>query len=1060
MSFFIPLKETKFAIYAAVTWIAQRESFDTNCPNYGVNMQIPFQINNVDGNTVLTALKTLLPKSNELDVATGTFEIGAFLLLAKTWQHLGAVRILIGNETTGRTKEQLIEALQQVTRDNLESEKEKNDFLTLEQLASVRKAISSGSIQIRVYNGFHANFTLMRSHDQSSGPFAIHGSSNFTPAGLAKNVESNLFLQDSTQIAHLQDSYENWWAEASDVQPEILRVIEPHLRRYRPFTVYAKALHSYFAGREKPADEWEENESVIYSMLSQYQKDGYHRALQIAEKWNGSLICDGVGSGKTYIGLMLLERSLRDDKRVLLIAPKSVAESVWEPLVPQYLRAKYGRRYRELYDIKRHTDLGREGRIEEQELGYFREHKDVIIIDEAHHFRNPGSNRGRALMALAESKKLYLLTATPINNSIEDISHLINYFAQKDRKHFSQIGIHDFHRHFRGLEREIGSEADVEEHFHSFGEDDLIRQDPVLKHVLVQRSRKYIKDAEERAGRDILFPARTIYPIVEYSLREVYANLYQELQIAFNRQDPFLTLAVYNTAKYHRNPERQMEHRQTQVIGLIRTLLLKRLESSWKSFEVSVEKLLVKMAASLRRYAPERFDEWAVTNRRWWQVVQDHVSERLREDGDEGSPPVVGLEDLQRQIERNPDEEENDIVSVGTLKDFDPSEHNLDNFLDDVVKDMEFLTGLLSGIYHRFYADQFAQEPDAEKDDKLRQLLSLLKEHPDEKFIVFTEFSDTARYLYSQLRNFGFSHVEQIDSQRKVNREDVVKRFSPYYNGESAPSARPIRILITTDVLAEGLNLQDASRVINYDLHWNPVRLMQRIGRLDRRLNPDIEVQLNRTDPEVHVWNFLPPQELEDLIKIRRRVDGKILRINRTLGIEGQFVSPDDADETLQLFNERYEGTESVEELMNLERQRIAEAKPSLWRRVEDLPLRIFSGKRASEEPPLLVDRNGEPISLNRTGARGVFCCYQMPESGEIRWYFYNSDTDEVVTDLEGIWPDVRCGDNASRYAVSGQQVVKKARRQIERYIERTYLLSIQAPLGTKLKLIAWLEVS
>lgn len=1023
-------------------------------------MHVSPLIDNVGGNTLLKAFKTLLLGSNELDIATGTFEIGAFLLLEETWQHLNAVRILIGSETTSRTREQLVEALRKVTHESVESEKEKGDSVFLDRLASVRSAIRDGKIQIRVYDSLHAKLSLMRSHIQPSSTFAIQGSSNFTQAGLTKNVELNSLVTDSTQIARFRHWYDARWAEASDVHPEILGVLEPHLRRYRPFTVYAKALHSYFAGREKPADEWEENESVIYRMLSQYQKDGYHRALQIAEKWNGSLICDGVGSGKTYIGLMLLERSLWDDKRVLVIAPKSVAESVWEPLVPQHLSAKYGRRYRELYDIKRHTDLGREGGINKQEFEYLQAHKDVIIIDEAHHFRNPGSNRGKALMDLAESKKLYLLTATPINNSVEDISHLINYFAQKDRKHFSQIGIHDFHRHFRGLERQIGSEADVEEHFHSFGEDDLIRQDPVLKHVLVQRSRKYIKDAEERAGRDILFPARTIYPIVEYSLREVYANLYQELQIAFNRQDPFLTLAVYNTAKYHRNPERQMEHRQTQVIGLIRTLLLKRLESSWKSFEVSVEKLLVKMAATLRRYASGRFDEWAGTNRRWWQVVQDHVSERLREDGEDGSRPVAEPENLQEQIEQNPDEEENDIVSVGTIKDFKSSEHNLDNFLDDVVKDMEFLTGLLSGIYCRFYADQFAQEPDAAKDDKLRQLLGLLKEYPDEKFIVFTEFSDTARYLYSQLRNFGFSHVEQIDSQRKVNREDVVKRFSPYYNGESAPPARPIRILITTDVLAEGLNLQDASRVINYDLHWNPVRLMQRIGRLDRRLNPDIEVQLNRTDPEVHVWNFLPPQELEDLIKIRRRVDGKILRINRTLGIEGQFVSPDDADETLQLFNERYEGTESVEELMNLERQRIAEAKPSLWRRLEDLPLRIFSGKRASEEPPLLVDRNGEPISLNRTGAKGVFCCYEMPESGEIRWYFYNSDTEEVVANLEGIWPEVRCGDNASRYAVSGQQVVKKARRQIERYIERTYLLSIQAPLGTKLKLIAWLEVS
>ena len=1028
--------------------------------DFGVKMQIRTPIDNVEGNTLLRALRTLLVSSNELDVATGTFEIGAFLLLEETWQALDCIRILIGNETTGRTREQLIEALKTVTHESLESEKERGDFLTLERLASVRDAIRSGRIQIRVYSQvpFHAKLNLMRSRVQSSGPFAIHGSSNFTQAGLTRNVEFNSFTSNSVECDNFRNWYEARWAEASDVQTEILRVIEPHLRRYRPFTVYAKTLHSYFAGREKPADEWEENESVIYPMLSQYQKDGYHRALQIAEKWNGSLICDGVGSGKTYIGLMLLERSLRDDKRVLLIAPKSVAESLWEPLVPQYLSDRYGRRYRELYDIKRHTDLGREGGIDEQELRYFQEHKDVIIIDEAHHFRNPASNRGELLMALAKSKNLYLLTATPINNSIEDISNLINYFAQQNRRHFSQIGIHDFRRHFREIERQFDDSVEVQEEI--LRRDEEIRQDPVLKHVLIQRSRQYIKDAEQQTGRAVLFPKRKIQPTVDYSLREVYDNLYRELQVAFDRQDPFLTLAVYNTAKYHRNPAKQMEHRQIQIIGLIRTLLLKRLESSWKSFEASVERLLVKMAASLRIYAPERFEEWAGTNRLWWQVVQDHVSERLREDGEDKNRPVADPENLQRQIEQNPDEEENDIVSVGTIKDFDPSEHNLDNFLDDVVTDMEFLTGLLSGIYRRFYADRFAQEPDAEKDDKLRQLLNLLKEHPDEKFIIFTEFSDTARYLYGQLRNFEFQHVVQIDSQRKVNREDVVKRFSPCYNGVDDTNPKPIRILISTDVLAEGLNLQDASRVINYDLHWNPVRLMQRIGRLDRRLDPAIEVRLNRTNPTVYVWNFLPPDELEDLIKIRRRVDGKILRISRTLGIEGQFVSPDDDNQTLRLFNERYEGTESVEELMNLERQRIAETSPSLWKRLEDLPLRIFSGKRASEEPPPLVNRDGEPISLNRTGARGVFCCYQMPESGEIRWYFYNSDTDEVVADVDGIWPEVRCGENASRHTASEQQTLREVLRKIEHHIRKTYLLSIQAPLGTRAKLIAWLEVS
>ena len=329
--------------------------------------------------------------------------------------------------------------------------------------------------------------------------------------------------------------------EASEVKAELLRTIERHLKAYSPFTVYAKALYAYFRGREKPADAWEENESVIYRTLSQYQKDGYHAALQIADTWNGALICDGVGSGKTYIGLMLLERYLRDNKRVLLITPKSVAESVWESQVNRQLRARYGRLIREHYDIKFYTDLGRRGGINEEDLVYFREHKDVIIIDEAHHFRNPGSNRGRLLMELARDKKLYLLTATPINNSIYDIYHLINYFGQNRRNYFANIGIHDFRRHFRDIERQIENEdTEIAEQVE---EDDLLRQDPVLKQILIQRSRKYIKDAEMASGTHILFPERTIHPTVGYSLRRVYRTLYDELQAAFDRHDPFLNLA-------------------------------------------------------------------------------------------------------------------------------------------------------------------------------------------------------------------------------------------------------------------------------------------------------------------------------------------------------------------------------------------------------------------------------------------------------------------------------------------------------------------------------------
>ena len=594
-------------------------------------MKIPTLIDNVDGNTLLKTLESLLVKSVSLDIATGTFEIGAFLSLGETWQHLEGIRLLMGDETTRRTKEHLLKALQETTDANIESEKEKDD--TLHGLAAVRDAIRKGQIAVRVYDKakFHAKLNLMHAQNSSRVDFATLGSSNFTNPGLTQNVELNSFITDATHIGKLSEWYDARWEEASEVKAELLRTIQRHLKEYPPFTVYAKALYTYFRGREKPADEWEENESVIYRTLSQYQKDGYHAALQIADTWNGALICDGVGSGKTYIGLMLLERYLRENKRVLLITPKSVAESVWNSQVSRQLQSKYGRLLREHYDIKLHTDLGRRGGISEEDLAYFREHTDVIIIDEAHHFRNPNSNRGHLLMELAKDKKLYLLTATPINNSIYDIYHLINYFAQNRRSHFASIGMHDFRKHFRDIEKGLENEgAEIAEQVE---EDDLLRQDPILKQILIQRSRKYIKDAEMASGTRILFPERTIHPTVDYSLRRVYRNLYNELRDAFDRHNPFLNLAIYNTVKYHKNPQKRIEQREKQIIGLIRTLVLKRLESSWRSFEVTVENLLLKMANWLNTYNPERFEMWKGTNRRWWSVVQKHVLERLQEDG-------------------------------------------------------------------------------------------------------------------------------------------------------------------------------------------------------------------------------------------------------------------------------------------------------------------------------------------------------------------------------------------------------------------------------------------
>lgn len=1042
--------------------------------------KVPTILDNRSDNTLLNALKCLLPQTSSADIATGCFEIGSLLALDGIWQVIDRIRVIMGDETTRRTKKELIRAIRENTDSSIEEGKERDD--NLEGIAAIRDAIQAKRLLARVYSRakFHAKCQIMESKAPNPVDFAIVGSSNFTYPGLTKNIELNLFSTDQIHIASLREWFNEMWQDSESINAELLKVIEPHIKEYSPFTIYARALYEYFAGREKPQDEWEAVDSVIYPKLSKYQKDGYHRSLQIADNWNGALICDGVGLGKTFIGLMILERCIAEDKRVLLIVPKSAEKSVWRRYIDRYLSPRYRRYFKELFDIRRITDFGREETISVEDMEYYRKYKDVIIIDEAHHFRNPNSNRGIALKNLTRDKKLFMLTATPINNKLDDLYHLINYFAQDQPDYFSKIRINNLRRYFLDHEKRLESIGSEKELPVQVEDEDFLRTDELLKNVLIQRSRKYVKESESEEEIVPVFPVRQKPRVINYSLKNVYASIYGEVKEAFHKDDPLLSLAIYNTSSYSYKPDISVVNTQKQVIGLIRSLLLKRLESSFKSFEASLEDLLEKMARVVREYDPEAFEVWGSTNKRWWKIVQSHISERLEHD-------EIG--------------EENEMPEA--FVDFVAEEHDMERLLRDLQEDMRIITDFLSKIYRRFYTKEAEGEnEDPSKDDKLQQLIEILNSEPlikGNKLLVFTEFKDTARYLLRHLRNAGFDEVEQIDSARNVDRDDIIRRFAPYYNcykNGTDPSnqselnfalANPIKILISTDILSEGLNLQDASLLINYDLHWNPVRLMQRIGRVDRRLDPEIEQILDRPNDlegKIYFWNFLPPNELEELLHLKQKLDGKILRINRTLGIEGALLTPDDEDSALKLFNERYEGKESIEELMNLERQLIEEQLPELWESLAKLPRRIYSGKEAGAGFEAIVNRDGiEVAHLEANLQPGLFCCYRMPrivapapndlfdlkyesaehleeEQGEVKWYFYDLETKKITEDLKEIWTAIRCRSETSRKIRHKIEGMQDARKAIEKHITNTYLRDIQAPVGSKPKLLAWMEIS
>ncbi|HEX7344254.1 MAG TPA: helicase-related protein, partial [bacterium] len=670
------------------------------------------------------------------------------------------------------------------------------------------------------------------------------------------------------------------------------------------------------------------------------------------------------------------------------------------------------------------------------------------------------------------------LTATPINNSLDDLYHLINYFAQKDPQHFAQIGIHNLRSHFLENEKRLEGEHAERAIADAADEEDFLRTDILLKNVLIQRSRKYVMESESQSGGAPLFPERQLPRVINYSLKNVYATLYGELKEAFDRDNPFVTLAIYNTSKYHHDPDKQLIQQQVQIVGLIRTLLLKRLESSFKAFEASVEDLLEKMARFLKAYWPEQYAAWDSTNTRWWSIVQRHIAERLE------------YEEAEEEDELPQDE-----------WDFDPLQHDLDGLQKDLKSDLELLTGILSKIYRRFYhKDKEGLVEDPARDEKLQKLIEHLTTDPiirRHKLLIFSEFRDTARYLKRQLDLAGIKRLEQVDSARKVDtREDVIKRFAPWYNCLDDPAERakaledPIDVLISTDVLSEGLNLQDASLVINYDLHWNPVRLMQRIGRVDRRLSPEIEASMRRPAVlrgKVYFWNFLPPDELEDILHLKKRLDGKILRINKTLGIEGALLTPDDPEMSLKEFNERYEGKESIEELMALERQRLMTQHPELWAQLADMPRKIFSGKAVGDGFAPFIDRKGaKREDVTPHAFPGVFFCYQIPFSAEaapsnnniapdsgqdqvappaaaVRWYFYETETGKILEepdDLKPIWTAARCASGTERRCVMPHEQLTEIRKQIEKHIKNTYLKRVQAPIGIKPILKAWMELN
>ena len=1033
--------------------------------------------NSVSGWTGLRYLEEWSGIAKAFDIATGYFEIGALLALEGKWQSLDKIRVLMGAETTHRTRKALLDAVQtralEILDGSIEADKATNPFL--HGVPSILEALRSGQIECRVYDKdkFHAKAYITHAKLEVVGAQALVGSSNFTAPGLTKNIELNIQVQSAREVAQLQEWFEAHWNAATEVTEAVVETISRHTHLYTPFDVYAKALQEFFRGHELTASEWDETRSKMFPRIDRYQKEAYWALMKIARQHGGAFLCDGVGLGKTFVGLMLIERLvLHEGKRVVLFAPKATKEGVWEPHLREWLShiggVGGGADFSNLA-VFSHTDLGRKGDYPER-FRRIAELADVVVIDEAHHFRNPGRRGGdeddvepsryyRLYDLLDNAKRpktLFMLTATPINNRVSDFRHLIELFTRREEAYFARtLGVNNLIAHFNQMEKalrnRVGYEpTDVSEHMTEAQE--ILFTDEIFRHLVVQRSRGYARESQIReTGKAAAFPERKAPQVAAYSIRKTYGRLLDMFENAFTRKNPLFTLPMYYPLYWYKGPDESIdpfeEGRQGQVVGLIRTNFLKRFESSVIAFELSCERLLQKLLAFLEVHSEtttekKRLEHWKTENAETLGYARDRQLELWGEDGAESEGEDIVPQEMLDAVEH-----------------LDREEYDVSAMMTEAFRDLDQLIHFIAEV-RRF-------EP--RHDDKLQKLVRLLKskELAGHKVLIFTEFADTARYLMRQLVHAEIDGVAQVDSATKRNRADVIERFSPYYNGTSsaelAESGRTeIRVLISTDVLSEGLNLQDASRMINYDIHWNPVRLMQRIGRVDRRMNPDVETRLIADHPEVATsrgkvafWNFLPPEELNVILSLYTRVTQKTLLISRTLGIEGRkLLTPEDDYEALKEFNHAYEGTRTAVEDMHLEYQALLQADGELDGRLQRLPGAIFSGRKRPAK-----------------GVRGIFFCYALPAldkevgefteaAGTVRWYLYALDRDAILEEPGEIVASIRSKPETPRKCTTEEKTLIEIRARIEKHIKNTYLKRVDAPVGVKPALRCWMELN
>jgi superfamily II DNA/RNA helicase len=852
-------------------------------------------------------IKRILPSCEAARFAIGYFFLSGFESIAKELDSLRELRLLIGNTTNRETLEQIAEGYRRLesaqreveslnfpkrtesrrmvaeaadnVRESIELMEQTDDAENL--IGNLSRMIEEGRLKVRVYTKgmLHAKAYVFdyREDGRYEKGIAITGSSNFTLSGLRHNTELNVVVHGNGNHAALSGWFEELWNESEEFDEALMREMKSSwaARPASPYDVYMKTLYTLVKDRLEGEDDreilWQDE---ITTRLAEFQKIAVYQALQMIKDYGGAFVSDVVGLGKSFIGAAIVKHFERTQHaRPLIICPAPLVE-MWEC-------------YNEVYALNaRVVSMGllRDSYLREtqdsEELSAFNSllakypDRDFVLIDESHNLRHSDTQRYKIVQTfLSTGKRCCLLTATPRNKSAWDVYHQIKLFHQDDLTTLpvEPPNLKDYFRMIENGERQLPS---------------------LLANILVRRTRNHILrwygyDAETNepldptrfqdyasgkrrayvlvGDRHQFFPKRELETI-EYSIEETYKGIYERLRgflgkakkntkeknakQAFRKLSDELTYARYGLWHYlkaekaKQEPYTNLQRAGANLRGLIRVLLFKRFESSVYAFRETVRRLL---------RAHETFNK--------------ALSQNIIPAGD----------DAQAILYEPNDAEEKDLMDAlreVSIK-YRAEDFQLDKLKAHIEHDIEILRTML----------ELVEPITPDKDVKLQTLKQRLLQSPlvEQKKLIFTQYADTARYLYENLNpNDERKDIDVIYSSGK-KKSRIAGRFAPCANPEYVFQAgdEELNTVIATDVLSEGLNLQDCNVIINYDLHWNPVRLIQRFGRVDR---------ICTQHDNVYGFNFLPERGIDRNLSLRDRLHNRIQEIHNTIGEDAAIL--------------------------------------------------------------------------------------------------------------------------------------------------------------------------